>query len=100
MKGPKKDKKIPLFLTENETQDLLSLPNIKLRDIAIVELLYSCGLRIGELTSLNIKNIDFISNTIIVIGKGGKERIVPVGNTCLGAIRNYIKLQLVSLIRA
>ncbi|MDR1401115.1 MAG: tyrosine recombinase XerC [Endomicrobium sp.] len=90
MKGPKKDKKVPVFLTEDETQKLLSLQNITLRDRAIIELLYSCGLRIEELTSLNIKNIDFISNTIIVRGKGKKERIVPVGNTCLGAIRNYI----------
>ena len=90
MKGPKKDKKIPSFLTENEIQNLLSLQNIKLRDRAIIELLYSCGLRVGELTSLNIKNIDFISNTITVIGKGKKERIIPIGDTCLTTIRNYI----------
>ncbi|MDR1511758.1 MAG: tyrosine recombinase XerC [Endomicrobium sp.] len=90
MKGPKKDKKIPLFLTVDEIQKLLNLSNIKLRDKAVIELLYSCGLRIEELTSLNIKNIDFMSNTIIVMGKGKKERIVPAGNTCLNAIRNYI----------
>ncbi|MDR1784276.1 MAG: tyrosine recombinase [Endomicrobium sp.] len=90
MKCPKKDKKVPLFLTRYEIQKLLNLQNITLRDRAIIELLYSCGLRVEELTSLNIKNIDFISNTITVIGKGKKERVVPVGNTCLDAIRNYI----------
>ncbi|GMO65422.1 MAG: tyrosine recombinase XerC [Endomicrobiia bacterium] len=90
MKGPKKDKKVPLFLTENEIQDLLNLTNIKPRDRAIIELLYACGLRVEELTSLTIKNIDFISNTITVTGKGKKERIVPIGNTCLVTIRNYI----------
>ncbi|MDR3256840.1 MAG: tyrosine recombinase XerC [Endomicrobium sp.] len=90
MSGPKKDKKVPLFLTETEMQALFKLPGIKLRDSAMLEVLYSCGLRIEELMSLDLKNIDFISNTIIVTGKGSKERIVPVGNQCLRAIKNYI----------
>jgi integrase/recombinase XerC len=90
MSAPKKDKKVPLFLTENEMQSLLSIKNIKLRDKAMIELLYSCGLRIEELMSLNIHNIDFISNTLIIRGKGNKERIVPVGNKCLNAIMEYI----------
>jgi integrase/recombinase XerC len=89
--GIKKDKKMPLFLTETEMQQLLNLENIKLRDRAMIELLYSCGLRIEELMSLNIKNINFISNTVIVVGKGNKERIVPIGNKCIEAILNYIK---------
>ncbi|MCA6084887.1 site-specific tyrosine recombinase/integron integrase [Candidatus Endomicrobiellum agilis] len=88
--GLKKDKKVPSFLTENETQALLNLPDIKLRDKAMIELLYSCGLRIEELVSLNLKNIDFISNIVTVKGKGNKERIVPMGNICLYAIRDYI----------
>ncbi|MDR2252062.1 MAG: tyrosine recombinase [Endomicrobium sp.] len=87
----KKDKKMPLFLTETEMQKLLSLENVKLRDRAIIEFLYSCGLRIEELMSLNIKNVDFISNTVTVVGKGSKERIVPIGNKCIEAILNYIK---------
>ncbi|MDR3281597.1 MAG: tyrosine recombinase XerC [Endomicrobium sp.] len=88
--GPKKNKKLPLFLTEMEMQILFDIPNMKLRDKAMIELLYSCGLRIGELMSLNLKNINFISGTINVIGKGSKERIVPVGIPCLLAIKNYI----------
>ncbi|MDR2812148.1 MAG: tyrosine recombinase [Endomicrobium sp.] len=91
MSGIKKDKKIPLFLTETEMQQLLSLENVKLRDRAMVEFLYSCGLRIEELMSLNIKNVDFISNTVTVVGKGNKERIVPIGDKCVEAILNYIK---------
>ncbi|MDR1122485.1 MAG: tyrosine recombinase [Endomicrobium sp.] len=87
----KKDKKMPLFLTETEMQRLLNLENIKLRDKAMIELLYSCGLRIEELMSLNIKNINFISNIVTVIGKGNKERIVPIGNKCIEAILSYIK---------
>jgi integrase/recombinase XerC len=96
MSGIKKDKKIPLFLTETEMQQLLSLENVKLRDKAMIELLYSCGLRIEELMSLNIKNIDFFSNTVTVIGKGNKERIVPIGIKCIEAIMNYIKERRVS----
>ncbi|MDR1942850.1 MAG: tyrosine recombinase [Endomicrobium sp.] len=91
MSGIKKDKKMPLFLTETEMQQLLSLENVNLRDRAMIEFLYSCGLRIEELMSLNIKNVDFISNTVTVVGKGSKERIVPIGNKCIEAILNYIK---------
>ncbi|MDR1104188.1 MAG: tyrosine recombinase [Endomicrobium sp.] len=91
MSGMKKDKKVPLFLTETEMQRLLSLENVKLRDRSMIEFLYSCGLRIEELMSLNIKNVDFISNTVAVVGKGSKERIVPIGNKCIEAILNYIK---------
>jgi integrase/recombinase XerC len=91
MSGIKKDKKMPLFLTETEMQQLFSLGNVKLRDKAMIELLYSCGLRIEELMTLNIKNIDFLSNTVTVIGKGNKERIVPMGTKCAETIMNYIK---------
>jgi integrase/recombinase XerC len=87
---PKKSKKIPLFLTENEINLLFNIKKKKIRDIAIIELLYSCGLRVGELTNLNLNNIDFIYNTIIVKGKGNKERIVPVGNKCIEVIKEYI----------
>ncbi|MDR2399734.1 MAG: tyrosine recombinase XerC [Endomicrobium sp.] len=91
MSGIKKDKKMPLFLTETEMQQLLNLENIKLRDKAMIELLYSCGIRIQELTSLDIKSIDFIANTVTVFGKGNKERIVPAGAKCIEAVMNYIK---------
>jgi integrase/recombinase XerC len=88
--GPKKDKKIPSFLTETEMQTLFAISGIKLRDRAMIELLYSCGLRIEELMNLNINSIDFISNLVTVRGKGNKERVVPVGNQCLSVIREYI----------
>ncbi|GHT33566.1 tyrosine recombinase XerC [Endomicrobiia bacterium] len=90
MSGPKKDKKVPSFLTENETQALFNLTDTKLRDRVMIELLYSCGLRIEELMSLNLKDIDFILNTVTVVGKGRKERIVPIGNKALSVIRDYI----------
>jgi integrase/recombinase XerC len=89
--GPKKDKKIPLFLTESEIQMFFDLEGVKLRDKAIIEFLYSSGLRIEELMSLDIKDIDFISNIVTVTGKGNKERIVPIGDKCLIEIKNYIE---------
>jgi len=90
MSSPKKEKKVPSFLTENEMRTLLNLQNLKLRDKAMIELFYSCGLRIEEMMSLVLENIDFISNIVTVAGKGNKERIVPVGNICLIAIKEYI----------
>ena len=90
MSGLKKEKKVPVFLTEEEITGLFDLPDIKLRDRSMIELLYSCGLRIQELLGLNIKNIDFISNTVTVRGKGDKERMVPVGDKCLCVVRDYI----------
>ncbi|MDR2192577.1 MAG: tyrosine-type recombinase/integrase [Endomicrobium sp.] len=90
MSGPKKDKKMPAFLTEEEMRNLFEIPELSLRDKAMIELLYSCGLRIEELARLNIKNIDFLGNTVTVFGKGGKERIVPIGEPALEAMRDYI----------
>jgi integrase/recombinase XerC len=90
MSGPKKSKKLPLFFTEMEMKTLLNTPNIKLRDRVMIELLYSCGLRIGELINLNLENINSISETVNIIGKGNKERIIPVGIPCLIAVKNYI----------
>ena len=87
---PKKDKKVPAFLTIEEMTELFNIPNMRLRDRAMIELLYSSGLRIQELLSLNLKNIDYISILVTVRGKGDKERIVPVGDKSLSAIREYI----------
>ena len=90
MSGPKKDKKMPAFLTEEEMRGLFEIPELTLRDRAMIELLYSCGLRIEELVGLNIKNIDFFGNTVTVFGKGSKERIVPAGEPALAVVREYI----------
>lgn len=90
MHGPKRGKKVPVFLTEQEMAALFDIPGMKLRDRAMLEMLYSCGLRIEELMSLDLKNIDFISNVVAVRGKGSKERIVPVGDSALSTMRLYI----------
>ncbi|MDD3052913.1 MAG: tyrosine recombinase XerC [Endomicrobiaceae bacterium] len=90
MSSPKKEKRIPVFLTEQEIHKLFDLPDIDCRDRAMLELLYSSGIRIEELVSTNLKDIDLLSGTVKVFGKGSSERIVPVGDMCLIAIKNYI----------
>jgi tyrosine recombinase XerC len=91
---PKQEKKLPEFLSVNEIIKLIEAPNQKdkngLRDRAILETLYSTGIRVGELVGLNIENVDFIGGVIKVAGKGRKERIVPIGDQALKAIREYL----------
>lgn len=90
MSTPKKDKRIPVFITETEIANLFDLPDIDLRDRAMLELLYSSGIRIEELININLKDIDFVSGSVKVFGKGRSERIVPVGEKCLYVIKSYI----------
>jgi tyrosine recombinase XerC len=95
--SPKLDKHLPVFLTEEEVTRLIesSLPRDEAgaRDRAILETFYSTGIRISELVGLNIDDIDLISGIAKVRGKGKKERIVPVGDTALAAIRAYLNLK-------
>lgn len=88
---PKREKRIPVFLTDAEITDLFSLPGMSARDRAMLEILYSCGLRIEELVALNVGDIDVFSGTVRAFGKGSKERIVPAGESCLAAVHEYLK---------
>jgi len=91
---PKLDKPLPHFMSEEETVALLEAPaadNIRgKRDRAILETLYSAGLRVSELVGLNTENVDFISNLVKVMGKGKKERIVPIGEKAVDALKDYL----------
>lgn len=93
--SPKQEKTLPKFLTEMDVVRLIEAPALDtlkgLRDRAIFETLYSTGMRISELTGLILGNIDFIGGTLKVFGKGKKERILPIGERALRAIRNYLK---------
>ncbi|MBQ3834133.1 MAG: tyrosine recombinase XerC [Elusimicrobia bacterium] len=93
MATPKKDKRIPVFLTEQEILNLFDMSDIDLRDKAMLELLYSSGIRIEEMININEKDIDFISGYVKVFGKGAKERFAPVGDRCLSAIRKYMNAE-------
>lgn len=92
---PKQEKKLPYFLQLEQVFKLLEAPDVKtllgLRDRAILETLYASGIRVSELIALNIFDIDLNSGYLRVTGKGGKERIVPVGLYAVDALSNYIK---------
>lgn len=98
LSSPKLEKHLPSFLTEEETSKLIESAFAKndkdemgLRDRAILETFYSTGMRISEVVGLSMQDLDFISGTIKVFGKGKKERIVPIGDTAAGAIRKYVE---------
>jgi site-specific recombinase XerD len=97
---PKTEKKLPLVLTQNQITELLTAPlRIKKarsaptwmpeRDIAIMEVFYSSGLRLAELASLNVSDLDLYTESVRVLGKGRKERICPVGAPALQAVSRY-----------
>jgi len=97
LSSPKLDKHLPSFLTEDEVTRLIESAFAKdkddllgPRDRAILEAFYSSGLRISELVGLDVDDIDFISGILKVRGKGKKERIVPVGEAALSAIKKYL----------
>jgi integrase/recombinase XerC len=104
---PKLAKRLPKFLTVQQMLDLLAAPLKALeqprkkspgrpiaasacyRDVAILESIYSCGLRVSELCGLNAADVDWDECSVRVMGKGKKERLLPIGGPALAAIRNY-----------
>ena len=97
---PKIDKKLPLVLTRQQIEELLAAPArvaknraapgwMPLRDVAIMELFYSSGLRLSELAALDVADVDLYTESVRVFGKGRKERICPVGLPALEAISRY-----------
>jgi tyrosine recombinase XerC len=93
--SPKQEKTLPKFLTETDVVSLIEAPDETkvpgLRDRAMLETLYSTGMRISELVGLREDDIDFIGGTVKVYGKGKKERLLPIGDRALKAIRNYLE---------
>ena len=91
---PKVDKKLPSFLLQNEVKNMMDSfdieDHVQTRDLALIELLYSSGLRISEALNLNVNQINFSQKYVKVFGKGRKERVVPIGSNALDALKNYI----------
>ena len=105
---PKLEKRLPRFLTKQQMEDLLVAPmelletqqqkkgpgrpisaEVCWRDVAVLETIYSCGLRISELCGLRVEDINFAEQIVRVRGKGKKERLVPIGEPALKAVENY-----------
>ena len=96
VRTPKIPKRLPRHLRPGETEDLIdaageggSLPE---RDRALVELLYATGLRVGELVSLDWRDLDLSGRVLRVMGKGGKERMVPFGKPAASALRAWLRV--------
>jgi len=91
---PKLDKKLPIFLDEKSVLRLIMAPDTSFlwgaRDRAILETLYTAGIRVSELVGIDISNIDFISGVVKVLGKGRIERLAPLGDKAVNAIREYL----------
>lgn len=94
IRAPKLDKKLPGFMSVTEAETLLNLPGLNsvpgVRDRAIMETLYSTGMRVSEVVGIDIEDIDYFNEVVKVRGKGKKERLQPVGNHALDAIRSYL----------
>ncbi|WP_278404480.1 tyrosine recombinase XerC [Pseudoalteromonas ruthenica] len=96
VKGPKFDKPLPRNLDVDQMHQLLDIDDddpLAVRDKAMMELMYSSGLRISELVSLNVTDIDVRGAEVRVLGKGRKERIVPVGRQAISALNSWLKIR-------
>jgi integrase/recombinase XerC len=95
VRTPKQDKRLPRFLEYEEVKKLLETPPMDnwlgARDRAIMETLYSTGVRVSELVALNMDDVDFLGEVVHVRGKGKKERIVPIGTSALQIIQHYME---------
>lgn len=93
--SPKLPKRLPKDLSEEQVDSLLSSPNvedpIELRDKAMLELLYATGLRVTELVSLTMENVSLRQGVVRVFGKGGKERLVPMGENAIDWIEQFMQ---------
>ena len=101
--SPKLGHSLPKTLSEEDVEKLIQAPDVEddigLRDRAMLELIYACGLRVTELISLDILNINLRQGVIRVIGKGEKERLVPMGEEALDWIQKYINLSRPNLLK-
>ena len=93
--SPKLPKRLPKDITEEQVDALLSAPDpndpIELRDKAMLELLYATGLRVTELVSLTMENVSLRQGVVRVIGKGNKERLVPMGEDAIDWIEQFLQ---------
>ena len=94
LSSPKLPSRLPKYLTEQQVTDLLNTPDVEipleLRDKAMLELLYATGLRVTELVTLTIENMNLQQGVVRVIGKGNKERIVPMGEEAAFWVRQFV----------
>ena len=96
IRTPRQGKRLPKAMTVDDVEKLLGAPDaastLGARDLAILETLYSTGVRVSELVDLNRQHLDQIGEAVVIRGKGKRERIVPLGSHALAAIRQYVQM--------
>jgi len=102
LETPKLKKRMPKYLSLEQSIELIKVIDgkYKQRDLAMFLLFLTCGLRLSELVGINIKNIDFKARTLKIIGKGNKERIVFLNEICIEAIKNYLEVRPMDMLKA
>lgn len=94
LESPKISRKLPVILNYIEIDNIINQANINKqtgeRNKAIIDTLYSCGLRVSELTNMKLSNLRFNERLILIEGKGNKERLIPIGRSAINNINNYI----------
>jgi integrase/recombinase XerC len=97
VRTPKQDKKLPKFLEYEQVKALLETPPadnwLGARDRAIMETLYSTGVRVSEVVGLNIEDVDFLGEVLHIRGKGKKERLTPIGSSAIQAVQRYMEFR-------
>ncbi len=95
LSAPKLPKRLPKDLSEKQVEDLLNAPctdqPVELRDKAMLEVLYACGLRVSELVGLTLSDVSLRQGVVRVIGKGNKERLVPLGEEVIYWLEHYME---------
>jgi integrase/recombinase XerD len=103
IESPKLGRPLPKTLSEDEVEQLLAAPDpddpLEFRDRTMLELLYACGLRVSELISLQLSQIGFNQGVVRVLGKGDKERLVPMGEEALAWLQRYMQGPRMELLR-
>jgi len=93
LKAPAKNKRLPVFIQEKELNNLLDTSKVEnfddLRSLLVLELLYNTGIRLSELIGITVHDISFDKHTIRVLGKGNKERIIPISQHLTSLIESY-----------
>ena len=95
LQSPRIGRVLPHVLSETETESLLAAPDcthpLGLRDAAMLELMYACGLRVSELVNLETRQVDLGADMVVVFGKGRKERLVPMGEVASSRVTQYLQ---------
>lgn len=103
IESPKQGRPLPKSLSETDVERLLDAPNLELalefRDRTMLEMLYACGLRVSELVGLQVEQVGLNQGIVRVLGKGGKERLVPMGEEALDWLTQYMRGPRIELLK-